>query len=105
LTELLRDYQITTSKLLKRSEASDSSTTKLLIELQDGLCVESVIMRYGHVNLDSFPEAERQKQQTNEDGTIKYNSTRRATLCVSSQVGCAMGCTFCGKFLCPPFIE
>ena len=42
-------------------------TTKLLLELQDGHRIESVIIRH--------------KQY--------------ATLCVSSQIGCAMGCKFC----------
>ena len=49
----------------------DKSTTKLIIELYDGMVVESVLMRY----------------EKKGDG--------RASLCVSSQVGCAMGCTFC----------
>ena len=44
-------------------------TVKYLFELQDGSCVESVIMRYKH-------------------GT---------TICISSQVGCRMGCAFCAS--------
>lgn len=35
---------------------TDRSTTKLLIELFDGQKIESVIMRYGSVELDSFPQ-------------------------------------------------
>jgi adenine C2-methylase RlmN of 23S rRNA A2503 and tRNA A37 len=90
------EFKPLTSKVIKRSDASDGSTTKLLIELQDGMQVESVIMRYGHVELDTFPED--QKQMVN--GKLVFRSNKRATLCVSSQVGCAMGCTFCGKWLC-----
>ena len=44
-------------------------TVKYLFELQDGHCVESVVMRYRHGN----------------------------TICISSQVGCRMGCAFCAS--------
>lgn len=44
-------------------------TIKYLFELADGHCVESVLMRYAH----------------------------GVTICVSSQVGCAMGCKFCAS--------
>jgi 23S rRNA (adenine2503-C2)-methyltransferase len=44
-------------------------TVKYLFELHDGNCVESVVMRYKHGN----------------------------TICVSSQVGCRMGCAFCAS--------
>ncbi len=47
-------------------------TIKYLFRLSDGECVESVFMRYAHGN----------------------------TLCVSSQVGCRMGCRFCASTLC-----
>lgn len=53
-------------RVLVKSPASDG-TTKLLIELDDGARVEAVHMPRGE----------------------------RVTLCISSQVGCAMGCTFC----------
>ncbi len=44
-------------------------TVKYLFELHDGECIESVFMRYKHGN----------------------------TLCISSQVGCRMGCKFCAS--------
>jgi len=56
-----------TSKVRTHRTSADGSTTKLAVELQDGHIVESVLMRHAG----------------------------RCTLCVSSQVGCAMGCTFC----------
>jgi len=65
------NFAITTSKVIQANVSSDGSTIKLLIELQDGLKIESVIIC--HEN--SF--------------------AKRNTLCVSSQVGCQMGCTFC----------
>ncbi len=49
------------------TEADRGETTKWLWRLADGATVESVLMRY----------------------------PGRATVCVSSQAGCAMGCTFC----------
>jgi 23S rRNA (adenine2503-C2)-methyltransferase len=58
--------QINALKLLETREAADG-TRKYLFELHDGHCIESVLI----------PDPPRQ------------------TLCLSSQVGCAMGCTFC----------
>lgn len=71
---------------------------QLLIELHDGLRVETVIMRYGEVELDSFPKKQTQElaEEGHEDDAsedLKFKSQKRATVCVSSQVGCAMGCT------------
>ena len=40
------DFAITTSEVVKRTDARDGSTTKLLIRLQGGKMVETVIMRY-----------------------------------------------------------
>jgi sorting nexin-8 len=88
------EFTLTTTKLVSRTDSSDGSTTKMLIETQDGHKIESVIMRYGDVALSSFPEEERAKRQ--KDGELTFKSAKRATLCVSSQVGCSMGCTFCG---------
>jgi adenine C2-methylase RlmN of 23S rRNA A2503 and tRNA A37 len=59
LALLQRDYTITTSKLISRTDNKDGSTTKLLIELQDGQRIETVIMRYGDVALSSFPVEEK----------------------------------------------
>jgi len=56
-----------TSKVVKQQTDADG-TVKLLLKLHDGLFVESVLL-------------------TDDVG--------RKTACISSQVGCAMGCTFC----------
>lgn len=63
---LQRDFSILTSAVVEEKISTDG-TIKLLIQLQDGHQVESVIMRHHGRN----------------------------TLCVSSQIGCQMGCTFC----------
>src|SRR5436305_2092784 len=61
--------------MIIRSEqhSKDDRTRKILLELADGRLVESVLMLYP-------PHGE---------------SNARATVCVSSQAGCAFGCTFC----------
>lgn len=68
LARLRYDYPAPAAELVRRQVAADG-TTKLLLRLQDGRTVESVLMP------DYHPE--------------------RAAGCVSSQVGCAMGCDFC----------
>ncbi|SDD08423.1 23S rRNA (adenine(2503)-C(2))-methyltransferase RlmN [Peptococcus niger] len=55
-----------------RRQVSKDGTEKYLLELEDGLLIECVLMKY---------RGDYSKQ--------------RNTLCVSSQVGCAMGCSFC----------
>ena len=61
-------FALLTSSVDSVSTSGDSTTTKFVVRLQDGHRIESVLMRH--------------------DGG-------RNTLCVSSQVGCKMGCTFC----------
>ena len=51
----------------------DTRTRKLLLELADGRLIESVLMLY----------------------PATAESRARATVCVSTQAGCAFGCTFC----------
>ena len=53
-------------------ESKDGDTRKTLFELHDGQRIETVLMHYEH--------------EEKED---------RNTVCISTQVGCGMGCTFC----------
>ncbi|KAE8645842.1 uncharacterized protein LOC101215180 [Cucumis sativus] len=62
-------------------DSSDQVTTKLLIKLQSGAFVEAVIMRYD-TRLGKY-------------GGKPRPGGLRSTLCISSQVGCKMGCRFC----------
>lgn len=71
-----KEFSTTTSTIDIAAPSNDNKTTKLAIRLQDGHLVESVIMRHRHENTEGRVDT-------------------RVTLCVSSQVGCAMGCTFC----------
>ena len=71
------EFVMLTSKVTSKSVSSDGETVKLLVQLQDGLSVEAVIMTYAG--------------NSSEDCSGKS----RATVCVSCEVGCQMGCTFC----------
>ncbi len=55
----------------RKQVSREDGTVKYLWRLLDGNCVETVLMRYHHGN----------------------------TVCVSSQVGCRMGCAFCASTL------
>lgn len=69
LREKLKNYfDFYNFKILKKQESSDG-TIKYLFELNDGNAIETVLMKYHH----------------------------GYTLCVSSQVGCKMGCKFCAS--------
>jgi 23S rRNA (adenine2503-C2)-methyltransferase len=74
--------------VLDRHQAGDDGWThKFLFRLPGGDAVESVLMLY--------PPAGARPEDDWEGG-----SRGRATVCISSQAGCAMGCTFCatGQF-------
>ena len=72
LREKLKETCILTVPKVERKQVSQlDGTIKYLWRLGDGICVETVLMRYKHGN----------------------------TVCVSSQVGCNMGCVFCASTL------
>ncbi len=68
--ELKQQFYISLPKVYKRQDSKDG-TIKLLLELEDGSKVESALMPYNYGN----------------------------AICVSSQVGCNMGCAFCASGL------
>lgn len=78
---LISKFRSTTSTLASAVESKDRVTTKLLIKLQNGSSVEAVIMKYD-TRLGTY------------DGKPRSGG-QRSTLCISSQVGCKMGCKFC----------
>lgn len=67
---LSSSYCLTLPKIFRRQDSSDG-TLKLLLEMEDGAKVETVLMPYNYGN----------------------------AICVSSQVGCNMGCAFCASGL------
>jgi len=81
---LLRDklketYVINPMKIAKVEESRDGSK-KYLFELADGHTIETVLLLM-------------KDEQFHEDGALKHH--KRYTVCVSSQVGCKIGCAFC----------
>ncbi len=69
--KLKQDYIISGVSILKKQVSRKKDTAKYLFSLEDGNVIESVWMKYRHGN----------------------------SVCVSSQVGCRMGCTFCASTL------
>lgn len=66
---LAREYEIYTVKVVEVLKSKFDGTRKYLFSLSDGNIIESVFMKYEHGN----------------------------SVCVSSQVGCSMGCRFCAS--------
>ncbi|MBR1973046.1 MAG: 23S rRNA (adenine(2503)-C(2))-methyltransferase RlmN [Oscillospiraceae bacterium] len=66
---LAEKYPINAPKVVRKQESQRDGTIKYLWELSDGNCVETVLMRYNYGN----------------------------TVCISTEVGCAMGCAFCAS--------
>lgn len=62
-------YPIHPPKVVRKQASQRDGTIKYLWELSDGNCVETVLMRYSYGN----------------------------TVCISTEVGCAMGCAFCAS--------
>lgn len=69
--KLAEGYYIVTANIKKRLESVIDDTVKYLYEMHDGELVESVLMKYNH----------------------------GYSLCISTQVGCRMGCNFCATGL------
>lgn len=70
LREVLeKEYSVKNLKISKKFVSSIDETRRYLLQLEDGNYIESVLMKYHH----------------------------GYTICVSTQVGCAMGCAFCAS--------
>lgn len=67
ISALMRECYITSATVKRRLVSAIDGTVKYLFEFNDGECVESVVMNYRYGN----------------------------TVCISTQAGCKMGCTFC----------
>ena len=62
-------YEITAAQVVRKQASQQDGTVKYLWRLSDGNCVETVLMRYRYGN----------------------------SVCISSEVGCPMGCAFCAS--------
>ena len=70
LREVLAEhYPLFVPKVVRKQESQKDGTIKYLWQLSDGNCVETVLMRYRYGN----------------------------TVCISTEVGCRMGCAFCAS--------
>ena len=66
---LSEKYPICPPEVVRKQESKKDGTIKYLWKLADGNCVETVLMRYHYGN----------------------------TVCISTEVGCRMGCAFCAS--------
>jgi 23S rRNA (adenine2503-C2)-methyltransferase len=71
--QLAADATIAGPRLRRELAAKDGRTRKVLLELADGRLIESVLMLY----------------------PASAEGRARASVCISTQAGCAYGCTFC----------
>jgi 23S rRNA (adenine2503-C2)-methyltransferase len=84
-------FQIGWPEILKRFVSRDG-TIRYLIGFGDGESVETVWMPEG----DGGEAGDGSDAYEDPDGEIRYvHEWHRATICVSSQVGCAVNCQFC----------
>ena len=76
---------------IARKFISTDGTVRYLVELSDGETVETVWMPEG----DGGESGDGSEAGDEIEGAAAPLGWRRATICVSSQVGCAVGCKFC----------
>lgn len=69
--QLEENYPLYCPRVVRKQQSQKDGTIKYLWRLSDGNCVETVLMRYHYGN----------------------------TVCISTEVGCAMGCAFCASTL------
>lgn len=69
--KLAQEYPFYPPEVVRKQESQKDGTIKYLWQLSDGNCVETVLMRYHYGN----------------------------TVCISTEVGCRMGCAFCASTL------
>ena len=69
--QLEENYPLYRPQVVRKQQSQKDGTIKYLWRLSDGNCVETVLMRYHYGN----------------------------TVCISTEVGCAMGCVFCASTL------
>ena len=78
-TELEEHYYLDPLSIVAVQESRDGSK-KYLFAMKDGNTVESVLLPM-------------KQEQTDEEGKLLHHT--RYTICISSQVGCKIGCAFC----------
>lgn len=102
MTDLSKDLRaklgevgLSTPAEVSEVQRSTDGTRKLLLRLTDGYSVECVL-----IPMTRDAEAEEADEGlSDEDAAMSAESApqQRVTLCISTQVGCAMGCVFCAS--------
>ncbi len=91
LREMLHErFTIVPLSVVKLVE--DDETSKFLFETHDGQILESVLMYHFHQKREDMTFNNALQIEEYHDGGQELN---RMTLCISSQVWCAVGCIFC----------
>ena len=84
------DFQVGSPAIEKKFISCDG-TARYLIRFGDGMSVETVWMPEG----DDGEAGDGSEAGNNGPGAATADNWGRATICISSQVGCAVGCEFC----------
>ena len=77
--DLSQKYLVNPMKIVRKEESNDG-TIKYLFELQDGKTIEAVWLKM-------------KDEQKDDNGELIHEA--KYTICVSTQVGCKVGCSFC----------
>jgi 23S rRNA (adenine2503-C2)-methyltransferase len=82
--------------------ASTDGTKKLLVKLRDGATIETVLLPAvsgpgSPADLDADAAAVNDDDEEDEAAERTAEPVTRVTQCISTQVGCAMGCGFCAS--------
>jgi 23S rRNA (adenine2503-C2)-methyltransferase len=80
-----------------RVERADDGTRKLLVGFPDGGRVECVVIPMTPLGNDDADVNAGDDEEDDEEDDEAPSGPVRVTLCVSTQVGCAMGCVFCAS--------
>jgi 23S rRNA (adenine2503-C2)-methyltransferase len=95
LREKLNAIGLSTPAEVSQVARSSDGTRKLLLRLTDGYSVECVLIpmtRDAELEEEDDVELEEDSGGQGTSGVVQ-----RVTLCISTQVGCAMGCVFCAS--------
>lgn len=101
ITTLSKDLRDTLKKefvinTLVLDEVVDSDeTTKFLFRLPDGNVIETVLMYHWHEKDTNESTRKILRSRTDHKISDATHTLNRITICISSQVGCAVGCIFC----------
>jgi 23S rRNA (adenine2503-C2)-methyltransferase len=91
--QLSNDFDLNTFTLETVSDSDE--TTKFLFKLADGNVIETVLMYHWHEKESNKDTRKILRSRTDHKISEETHTLNRITICVSSQVGCAVGCVFC----------